>query len=327
MKLRFLTSLAFLLGCASLPVRAQTVANSHPADILIPVWQSRDNNFLFEPSKPKVAFDAAASFASAAPAEVHVRKLRSEEELHISQKCAAGELDGKSCKFHWRPALLEQAEDLTVEEVWNLTTNKWIWYATTHGHWFQDWMQADAGFRFSRWNDSNPILDDYVGHPIMGAIAMDIFVQNDPRGKTLQFENSKAYWHSRLWALLWSTIYSAQWKLGPVSEASFGNTGQHVYFDHDAKKWTNGTGSVGLVVTPIGGWVWAIGEDLADKAIIRRLDQKTSNPFYLFSMSFLNPCRGFANLMRYHAPWYRDYRQVPAGSSFGTQTDAEASRQ
>jgi hypothetical protein len=325
MKLRFLTSLAFLLGLVPLSVNAQTVANSHPADILIPVWQSRDNNFLLEPSKPKLAFDAAEPASSAASPEVHVRKLRSEEELKISQKCAAGEIDGKACKFHWKPALLEQAEDLTVEEVWNLTTNKWIWFATTHGHWFQDWMQADAGFRFSRWNDSNPVLDDYVGHPIMGAISMDIFVQNDPRGKTLQFENSKAYWHSRLWALLWSTIYSAEWKLGPVSEASFGNTGQHVYYDHDAKKWTNGTGSVGLVVTPVGGWVWAIAEDCADKIIIRRLDQRTSNPFYLFSMSFLNPCRGFANLMRYHAPWYRDYRQVPAGPSYTTQTDADAS--
>jgi hypothetical protein len=324
MKLRFLISLAFLLSLVPLSANAQTVANSHPADILIPVWQSRDNNFLLEPSKPKIAFDAAEARSSAASPEVHVRKLRSEEELKISQKCAAGEIDGKACKFHWRAALLEQAEDLTVEEVWNLSTNKWIWFATTHGHWFQDWIQADAGFRFSRWNDSNPVLDDYVGHPIMGAISMDIFVQNDPRGKTLQFENSKAYWHSRLWALLWSTIYSAEWKLGPVSEASFGNTGQHVYYDHDAKKWTNGTGSVGLVVTPVGGWVWAIAEDYMDKIVIRRLDQRTSNPFYLFSMSFLNPCRGFANLMRYRAPWYRDYRQVPAGPSYTTQTDAYA---
>jgi hypothetical protein len=78
-------------------------------------------------------------------------------------------------------------------------------------------------------------------------------------------------------------------------------------------------------VTPIGGWVWAIGEDFMDRYVIRRLDQRTENPFYLFSMSFLNPCRGFANLMRYHAPWYRDYRQVPAAQSFPTQTDSEAS--
>jgi hypothetical protein len=316
----------FLFALAPFPANAQAVSNSQPADILVPVWQSRDNNFLLAPAAPSATPAVVPDLSPApAPLEVHVRKLRSEEQLHISQKCEMGELDKKSCKFHWRPALLEQAEDLTVEQVWNLTTNKWIWFATTHGHWFQDWMQADEGFHFSRWNDSNPIEDDYVGHPIMGAIAMDIFVQNDPRGKTLQFENSKAYWHSRLWALAWSTIYSWEWKLGPISEASFGNTGQHVYYDHDAKKWTNGTGSVGLIVTPIGGWVWAIGEDFMDRYVIRRLDQRTENPFYLFSMSFLNPCRGFANLMRYHAPWYRDYRQVPAAQSFPTQTDSEAS--
>ena len=324
MKLSLLIGFLCGLWFAPLTLNAQSVGNSHPADILIPVWESRDNNFLFEPAEPRISLDGDSLFSSGPGGEVHVRKIRTEDSLKLSQRCAAGELDGKSCKFHWTPALLEQAEDLTVEEVWNLTTNKWIWYATTHGHWFRNWMQSDAGFKFSRWNDSNPVLDDYVGHPMMGAIAMDIFVQNDLRGKTLQFENSKAYWHSRLWALLWSAVYSAEWKLGPVSEASFGNTGQHVYYDHDAKKWTNGTGTVGLVVTPIGGWVWAITEDFMDKIIIRRLDQRTSNPFYLFSMSFLNPCRGFANLMRYHAPWYRDYRQIPATPAYATRTDVDA---
>jgi hypothetical protein len=321
MKLELVVALASVIGLVPATVRAQSADSPRSADILNPVWQSRENDFLLD--APQTDSPRESSDFSLGAPEVHVRKLRSEESLRISQRCDAGDLDSKACKFHWRPALLEQAEDLTVEEVWNLTTNKWIWYSTTHGHWFQQWIEADEGFRFSRWNDSNPVLDDYVGHPMMGAIAMDIFVQNDPRGKTLQFENSKAYWHSRLWALLWSTVYSAEWKLGPVSEASFGNTGQHVYYDHDAKKWTNGTGSVGLVVTPLGGWVWAVAEDYMDKIVIRRLDQRTSNPFYLFSMSFLNPCRGFANLMRYKAPWYRDYRQVPAGGTFTTRTDGE----
>jgi hypothetical protein len=322
MKLGHVIALVVILAFAPAVLRAQSASATHSADILIPVWQSRDNNFLVHFSDADSS-GSAANLGLGAP-EVHVRKLRSEESLTTSQRCAANDLDSKACKFHWRPALLEQAEDLTVEEVWNLSTNKWIWYATTHGHWFQQWIQADEGFKFSRWNDSNPILDDYVGHPMMGAIAMDIFVQNDPRGQTLTFQNSKAYWHSRLWALAWSTIYSWEWKLGPVSEAAFGNTGQHIYYDQNARHWTNGTGSVGLVVTPIGGWVWAIGEDLMDRAVISKLDQRTSNPFYLFSMSFLNPCRGFANLLRYHAPWYRNYRQVPAGQSFPTQTDSAA---
>jgi hypothetical protein len=324
MKLGRVIVLATLVGLAPVVVNAQSASGARPADILIPVWQSRDNNFLVQLTEPDSARDSADLGLGASAPEVHVRKTLSEDSLTLSQRCAADDVASKACKFHWTPALLEQAEDLTVEQVWNLSTNKWIWYATTHGHWFQQWMQADAGFRFSRWNDSNPVLDDYVGHPMMGAIAMDIFVQNDPRGRTLQFENSKAYWHSRLWALMWSTIYSWEWKLGPVSEASFGNTGQHVYFDHNAKQWTNGTGSVGLVVTPLGGWVWAIGEDFMDKGVIRRLDARTSNPFYLFAMSFLNPCRGFANLLRYHAPWYRDYRQVPGTPAYTTHTDLEA---
>src|SRR6266851_5471528 len=82
----------------------------------------------------------------------------------------------------------------------------------------------------SRWDDDNPAYDDYLGHPMMGGIAMDIYIQNDPRGKSLELQNTKAYWHSRLRALLWSAIYSAQWKLGPISEASFGNSGGRGWF-------------------------------------------------------------------------------------------------
>jgi hypothetical protein len=232
------------------------------------------------------------------------------DQYRISQDCAAGVLSGRDCKYHWLPALSEQVEDLAVETSWNLAQNRWVRYNTFHGNFWHNYWLSVQGFRFNRWCDNNPLYDDYLGHPMMGAISMDIFIQNDPRGMSLELENSPAYWHSRLRALLWATVYSAEWKVGPVSEASFGSTGTGLWFDKSSNRWTNGTGSVGLVVTPVLGWAWSMGEDVIDQHVIRRIETKSGNPVYLFAIQFLNPCRGFSNLMRFKAPWYRDSRDV-----------------
>jgi len=244
------------------------------------------------------------------------------DRFQTSEKCWAHQLDSKNCRFHWRPALREQGEYLAIETAWNLGDNHWVRYFTFHGHFVQDYFNAVGGFRFSRWNDDNFFIDDYVGHPMMGAISMDIFVQNDPRGMSLEFQNSRVYWHSRLPAFIWSAIYSAEWKLGPVSEASVGNTGGFFYYDKNAHKFTNDTGTVGLVITPVGGWAWSVAEDLVDEHIITRLERKSHNPLYLFSIQFLNPCRGFANLLRFKAPWYRDGRPDPREKDYFTQLDS-----
>jgi len=230
------------------------------------------------------------------------------DDFEISQKCAEGLVDKRTCKFHWRPALSELGEFLAIETGWNLATNYWVREATFQGPWLNDYFDSVSGFSFSRWGDDNPWYDDYVGHPMMGAVAMDIYIHNDPRGKSLGLQNTKAYWHSRLRALFWSTLYSTQWKLGPISEASIGNTGRAVIYDHG--KWTNGTGTVGLVVTPVGGWAWNVAEDIVDQRLIVRLEKKSQNPLFLFTIQFLNPCRGFSNLLRFKAPWYRDSRLV-----------------
>ena len=237
--------------------------------------------------------------------------LDTSDDFQVSQKCSEGVLDEKTCKFHWGPGLGQLGEYLGIETGWNLATNYWVRRLTFHGHFVQDYFQAVEGFSFSRWDDDNPAYDDYLGHPMMGAIAMDIYIQNDPRGKLLELQNTKAYWHSRLRALLWSAIYSAQWKLGPISEASFGNSGGRGWFyDPSDHKITNGTGTVGLVVTPIGGWIWNMAEDSLDEHMIVHLERKSNNPLYLFSIQILNPCRAFSNLLRFKAPWYRDNRPV-----------------
>jgi hypothetical protein len=256
--------------------------------------------------------------------EVRPPRIQDVPPWEVTGMCDAGKLDRKACQFHWWPAFREQTQYLFIETGWNLATNTHVWEATTHGHWFQNWMDSVEGFKFSRWNDANPISDDYVGHPMMGAISMDIFIQNYPRGMSVEAQNTKEYWHSRLWGLLWATIYSTQWKLGPISEASFGNTGKDTSFDKNAGHKTNGTGTVGLVITPVGGWIWTLGEDFVDMHLLRFADQKTTNPLLLFGMGFANPCRSFANLMRFKAPWYRDSRPVRPHREWPTMTDLQA---
>jgi hypothetical protein len=228
--------------------------------------------------------------------------------------CQAGQLDRKSCKFHWGSALRQEALHLASEQVWNLSNNYWVRYETFHGPFIRDYFKAVEGFRFSRWNDDNPILDDYVGHPMMGAISGFIYIQNDPRSMSLELQNSRAYWMGRLRALAWSAAYSAQWKLGPISEASIGNTGAFDYYDNDAQKWTNGTGVVGLVTTPVGGLLWMLWEDAVDRHWIKKWEKRSNNRAYLLAISGLNPCRSFANLLRLKAPWYRDSRPVGHGT-------------
>src|SRR5205085_1308398 len=131
---------------------------------------------------------------------------------------------------------------------------------------------------------------------------------NDPKGRDLTLSNTRAYWTSRLRALAFSAVYSAQWEVGPLSEASIGNTGRVAYFSKASKGMTNGAGMVDFVMTPVGGTVWAIGEDLIDRQIIWRLEGHTRNKLALAAMSVLNPNRSVANILRHKAPWYRDSR-------------------
>ena len=45
----------------------------------------------------------------------------------------------------------------------------------------------------SGWNDGDPLLYGYLGHPIQGALTSYIQIQNDPRGDGLEFSNTREY--------------------------------------------------------------------------------------------------------------------------------------
>jgi hypothetical protein len=213
---------------------------------------------------------------------------------------------------HWRQLLISSAVFLTWQNTANLYSSYWYRYETTTGNWWERYVNSVVGYKYSVWSDGNPMLDDYIGHPLMGAITNALWIQNDPKGMTLEFSNTRPYWRSRLRALAFSTVYSTQWKLGPFGESGIGHMGDHLS-DEDGRV-LNETGFVSLVTTPVGGTLWTVTEDVLDKKVVRHLENLNRNPFLLMGYSFLTPARTTGNLLRFRPPWYRDSRTVKANS-------------
>jgi hypothetical protein len=149
------------------------------------------------------------------------------------------------------------------------------------------------------WADGDPFLVNYIGHPIQGAVAGDIWIHNDPRYRNAEFGLNRQYWIGRARATAFSWVYSQQFEIGPISEATIG----HVQSRFPQQ------GFVDQVVTPVAGMWWMIAEDAIDRYVIARIERKTSNRnIRILARSFLNPGRSFANVMETEKPWHRDSR-------------------
>src|SRR5207302_8435608 len=140
---------------------------------------------------------------------------------------------------HWRPLLIEASIFIGWQNAANLYSAYWYRWETTHGNWWKRYTGSIKGYRLTRWADDNPMLDDYVGHPMMGSITNYLYIQNDPLGKRLEFSNTRPYWQSRIRAMGFSTLYSAEWKLGPIGEAAVGHMGSEYFWG--GGKFTNET--------------------------------------------------------------------------------------
>jgi hypothetical protein len=151
---------------------------------------------------------------------------------------------------------------------------------------------------------------------MMGAVSSSIYEQNDPKQRALMYENSQRYWMGRLRAMAYSAAYSAQWKIGPSSEASIGNTGINYYIRARDGVYTNETGMQDFFFTPIGGLAWNVGEDAIDRFILSRVRRGTRNKWLLLASALSTPGKSAANISRFRAPYYRDpdVRTVGPGS-------------
>ncbi len=187
---------------------------------------------------------------------------------------------------------------LAIQHGFRLTQDK-----TTRelgGPFFEDWGRSVKGLR--GWRDSDDMFTNYFAHPMQGAITGRIYTTNSRDGELAEFGNSRKYWKTRLEALAWSAFWSAQFELGPLSEATIGNVGM-------TKKNGDGTmGWVDIVITPTLGTALLVGEDAIEKYVLKRMLRDTGGRVSTgikFWRSLLTPSMSFTNLLNGRWPWSR----------------------
>jgi len=199
--------------------------------------------------------------------------------------------------FRWKSAIRESLRFLAIEHGFRLLQRKTR--RELRGPFFRDYKSSVKNLK--GWGDGDSKFTNYYAHPMQGAVAGYIQIQNDPRGRGQEFGRSKNYWHSRLKASAWAGGYSTQFELGPMSEATIGNVGKRV-----------GTaGFSDLIVTPVGGLGMMVLEDALERFVLRRLDSSTtSRKKRGFYRTLLNPTRTFAGILRGRFPWQREKTEL-----------------
>lgn len=165
------------------------------------------------------------------------------------------------------------------------------------GPFFQDYIRSIKMPK--TWQDGDRWYVNYIGHPIHGAAAGFIWLDQVDGSHDPSLGFSKDYWASRGRATAWAASYSLQFEFGPFSEASIGNVGMH----------PRTTGWVDHVVTPMGALGFMVAEDALDRYVVRRLEQSTSNrKLQKLYRAVLNPSRALSNAAQGRAPWFRTTR-------------------
>ncbi|MEZ5347225.1 MAG: hypothetical protein R2681_16890 [Pyrinomonadaceae bacterium] len=203
-------------------------------------------------------------------------------------------------RFHWKPALAQSMYFLGIQHGMRMVQIKTR--RELKGPFFADWGMSVKNL--GKWRDGDSIATNYFAHPLQGAVTGRIFVNNSDRSKRQEFGRSKEYWESRFKAMLWSTVWSTQFEMGPLSEASIGNVG---LYDREGP---NRMGWVDLVITPTAGTGVMIGEDIIDKYILdrwleRKIKSRTRIKIY---RTFFTPIQSFTNVLGGKTPWNRDNR-------------------
>ncbi len=152
-----------------------------------------------------------------------------------------------------------------------------------------------------RWEDTDSWLVNYLGHPIHGAAAGFVWIEHDPRSRREEFGLNGRYWKTRWRPVVASAIFSLQFEIGPLSEASIGNVGLR----------PETTGWVDYVVTPIGAMAILVGEDALDRFFVRWVEERTTNRTARATLRMLfGPARTLSNLAMGHLPWRRETRTL-----------------
>ncbi len=219
--------------------------------------------------------------------------------------------------YHWKGLLLQSFAFSALENgIRIMTADQHDRHLLLNKPYWSDYFASLGQFNMRRWNDGDSVPVNYVGHPMQGAISGYIEVQNDPSARGLQISSSPLYWRSVMRATLWSTVYSTFSEIGPMGEAAIFNEGGFTYPLNckgnkpectATAKYTNNTGWVDFIITPVVGTLWMLGEDSIDRFVSDPLVQRHPHASgYKLLRAGLNPTRSLANILRGHYPWFRD---------------------
>jgi hypothetical protein len=163
------------------------------------------------------------------------------------------------------------------------------------------WTDYRRSIRWpDRWEDTDAWYVNYVGHPIHGAAAGIIWLDHSDKDRAASIFSS-GYLTSRAKAAAFSGIYSVQFEVGPLSEASIGNVG----LKPETAGW------VDYVVTPVGAFGFMIAEDALDRYLVRWIESHVRNRVARASLRLLfGPSRMLANAAESRLPWYRPDRPL-----------------
>ena len=254
----------------------------------------------------------SAQGAASVPAPIGTAPNRRLTPTELDAACQSGVLRGKPCNLQWLPALWEALEVTMIENMGNITLDSDTRNAlTTHDFWGA-YAYSVKQYRFGQWSDDTTFIVHDIGHPMQGAGVYSIYDQNNPKTRGMLIENSRRYWIEHLKAMAFVTAYEIQWKLGPASEASIGNSGYNTYYTPRViGRSTNETGFQDFFITPVYGLGWHITEDLVDRFVMPHIWKRTHNKWILTALVPITPCRDAANILRYKPFYYRDYPLTP----------------
>jgi hypothetical protein len=97
-----------------------------------------------------------------------------------------------------------------VEDGYRLATDHYLRHLVADGPYWHNYMASMQHWDMTRWSDGDDFLVDDIGHPMQGAVSAFIEIQNSPSQRELRLSMAKAYWHSRLLALMWATVFRAR---------------------------------------------------------------------------------------------------------------------
>lgn len=223
-------------------------------------------------------------------------------------------------RYNWKGLLIQSVEFNFLENGFRMANDSLLRDITAHKPFWHDWIASLHQFNMHRWADGDDFLVNYVGHPMQGAIAADLEIQNSPLDARVQW-GEPGYYRTRFKGLLWSLAYSTHSELSPLGEAGLGSEGGFTYGTkclesctpanfHPGDHYTNNTGWVDFIITPAVGMLWNVAEDVLDKDVSNRIqgnDQKRKLPKAI--RGALNPARSYANISRGRVPWYRDFQE------------------